>query len=73
MFSSCHRILLKIELEFLLKKITARLNFKIDLGTLHTYPDPKTEVDWLQVFRFIFQVIVTKPEPASLKNVHPLV
>ena len=30
--------LLKIKLGFLLKKTTARLNFKIDLGTLNTHP-----------------------------------
>ena len=31
--------LLKIELEFLLGKTTARLNFMLELGTLHAYPD----------------------------------
>ena len=33
------KFLLKIDLEFLLGKTTARLNLKIDLTTLHTHPD----------------------------------
>ena len=34
------QFLLKIELEFLLRKTTPRLNFKFDPGILHTYPEP---------------------------------
>ena len=34
MFSSC----LRSNLNFYLEKTTARFNFQIDLGTLHTYP-----------------------------------
>ena len=31
--------MLKIKLEYLLRTTTGRLYLKIDLGTLHTYPD----------------------------------
>ena len=33
------KFFLKIELEFLLRKTTSRLNFKIDLESPHAYPE----------------------------------
>ena len=39
------KFLLKIELEILLIKTTARLSFKIDLGTPHTYPEETKKVN----------------------------
>ena len=36
--------LLKIKLEILLRKIPTSLNFKNDLGTVHTYPDTNSRI-----------------------------
>ena len=51
---------LKIELEFLLRKTTARLNFKIDLGTLHTYPVNFELFVWFQSQTLL---LLTKSQP----------